>query len=323
MDWKKFFDSIGMDGTRWQWKMIKLQERWESFRSSGGTRASNATYQHRLCGACGGLIDRDSTLCPRCGAKLEHWRRVQIRRAAGMIIPGGLTLSYLLVAVNLVALLAFLIRFGFSNLLQPNGLFLGMAGGLMPDLVAQGEWWRLVSYAFLHAGILHILFNMSALSQVGPVTENEIGRARFWVVYFLCAISGALADVLWHAQFHSRPLVVGASGAIFGLIGFGLTYNHFHGGHAGRMNSRVYLQWAVYGFAFGFIVGGIDNVCHAGGFIAGAFLGWFINLELRHGDRFSRFWNLLATICGLIVIVALVMAAIQSFRYGVPEALMP
>lgn len=312
MDWKSFFDALGLNGTRWQWKILKLQERWADFRAGTGTRAANAGYQHRLCRACGGLADRETTVCPRCGAKLENWRRVQIRRAAGMIVPEGFTISYLLVALNVAAMAAVMIRFGFSSLLSPHPYVLGMSGGLMPELVAHGQWWRLISYAFLHGGLLHILFNMSALSQVGPVTESEIGRPRFWVLYVLCALAGALADVVWHAQFGTRPLVVGASGAIFGLIGFGLTYNYFHGGHAGRVNTGVYLQWALFGFAFGFIVGGIDNVCHAGGFIAGAILGWVINRDLRHGDRFTWVWNGLAGLAALATLTALALAALSA-----------
>lgn len=307
MDWKKVFDALGLSGTWWQWRLRRWQERWEEFRAGLGTRAANVGYEHKICHACGGLVDRDTMRCPRCGASLENWRKVQVRRAFGMIVPGGLTVSYLLMAVNLTVMLAFLLRFGGMNILSASGHDLARSGALLPDLVRAGDWWRLLTYAFLHGGFLHIGFNLSALSQVGPVTENEIGRSRFWVLYVLCALGGAAADCLWHAQFGTRPLIVGASGAIFGLIGFGLTYNYLYGGRQGRAYAGTYLQWALYGFAFGFLPG-IDNVCHAGGFITGALLGILIERDLRHGDKFGPIWRGLATVLALATAAAFVMA---------------
>ncbi len=316
MKWKEFFDSLGLNGTKWQWKILKLQERWENFRTGAREHSANAVQQHRLCSKCGALIDHNSNVCPFCGEALEHWRKVQIKRAFGMILPGGLTFSYTLIAINIAVMAAMMLRFGGMSLLKPDMLSLARAGALMPALVAHGEWWRMITYAFIHGGILHILFNMSSLSQVGPISENEIGRARFCVLYFLSAIGGAAADIFWDHQFGSRPLVVGASGAIFGLIGFGLTYNYFYGGPAGRANSRIYLQWAIYAFAFGFFAWGIDNVCHAGGFITGAILGFVIERDLRHGEKFGWLWRTLATIFVIAAIVAFTFAVRGSVFIG-------
>lgn len=320
MNWKDFFDSIGLNGTQWQWRIIKFQERWRQRTSDVRLRAENVRYEHRICAHCGALTDRDTKICPFCGQRLEHWRKVQIKRAFGMVLPGGITLSYVLMALNVAAMAMLMLRFGGMNLISPNMYVLAISGGLMPDRVVDGEWWRLISYSFLHGGILHILFNMSSLSQVGPITENEIGRSRFWVVYFLTAVGGALADIVWDRVFGTRPLVIGASGAIFGLIGFGLTFNHFYGSHAGRENARIYLQWAVYGFAFGYLVGGVDNVCHAGGFIVGALLGVIIERDLRHGDRLAWLWRSLAALAAMATVVAIGLAIIGA-RHFTLEAL--
>jgi rhomboid protease GluP len=312
MDWKKIFDSLGLSGTWWQWRILRWQEKWQNFRDGLRTRAENVGYEHRLCANCFGLIDRDTTICPRCGAKLENFRRVQMRRAAGMIVPENFTVSYLLIALNVAILAAFMIRFGGLKLFGADTRDLARAGALMPALVLNGEWWRVITYAFLHGGFLHIFFNMSSLSQLGPITENEIGRSRFLVVYLLCAVGGATADMVWNAYFGTRPLVVGASGAIFGLIGFGLAFNYATGGYRGRETSRTYLQWAIYSFAYAFAIPNVDNVCHGGGFITGALLGLLIAHDLRLGDRFRTVWRIAAALCAIATLAAFAMVITQK-----------
>lgn len=321
MNWKKIFDSLGLNGTWWQWRIHRAQERWAASRASLSTRTSNATYQHRLCRICGGLMEQSAATCTRCGAPLENWRTVQLRRAAGMLVPVGLTVSYLLMAANIIVIAAQLMAVGWGNLFNPDPLLLYLNGALVPELVAGGEFWRLLAYAFLHGGLLHIFFNTFSLSQVGPISENEIGRSRFLVVYTLAALGGAAADLVWHHFFGTRPLVVGASGAVFGLIGFGLTYNYFYGSPAGRSNSGMYLQWAVYSFACGFLMPAVDNVCHAGGFLVGMVLGFIIERDLRHGDKFSLVWRVLAVLCviALLTTLARIFVSVYSASRIVTE----
>ena len=315
MNLKDFFDSIGLNGTKWQWRIFRFRERWRNTLSDAGTRATNATYSHRICQNCGSLIDAATKVCPRCGAKLLHWRIAQIQRAFRMFLPGGVTgVSLTLIAANIAAMLAVMICFGASNLISPSTFALVRSGALVPVLVTHGDWWRIITYAFLHGGFLHIAFNMSSLTQVGPISEREIGSSRFWVLYFLAAVGGAAADFFWNAHFGTRPLVIGASGAIFGLIGFGLTFNHFYGGSAGRSNARIYLQWAVYSFAFGFIMPAVDNVCHAGGFLTGALLGFIYERDLRHGGKLAMLWRALA----MVFTVATIAAIVHAIRGGVP-----
>ena len=304
MDWRRILEALGISTTWWSWRLRRWRERWSEAGARVGTQTSNAAYQHKLCPNCGGLVDRDTTECPRCQTKLGNWRVNQARRAAGMLTPGAFSAANAVIALNVAVMAAMMIRYGGVSILQPDVLALVRAGALAPDLVRAGEWWRIITYAFLHGGLLHIGFNLYSLTQVGPITEREIGRARFIVLYLLAAIGGAGADIAWHAMFGTRPLVVGASGAVFGLIGFGITYNHFSGGRRGRHESRVYLQWALYSFAFGFAMQGVDNVCHAGGFIAGAALGWLIERSLRAGDRWDFAWRIAAILLSLGALTA-------------------
>lgn len=311
MNWKRIFDSVGLNGTWWQWRILAMQERWKNIRSDASTRVSQMGYEHRICRNCGGLIDRDIKVCPRCGERLEHFRAAQFRRAVGLIAPDGFTVAYLLIAVNICSMAAFMLAFGGMNLLAADGRDLAMAGMLIPQLFWAGEWWRLIMYAYLHGGILHILFNMMSLSQVGPVAEREVGPARFFVLFTLCAIGGGAADLFASANGLPRH-VVGASGAIFGLIGFGLTFNWSYGGAAGRSNSKIFLQWALYSFAYGMIIPQVDNICHAGGFLTGALLGIVMERTMRNGDPFAGLWRVLAVICALATLASFAAAILYN-----------
>lgn len=314
MDWKRIFDAIGLNGTWWQWRIHRLGERLDAIRSGAATRGEQIAYQHRLCDRCGGLIDRDTTICPRCGEELRHWRTAQWQRAAGLLMPMGPNVTVLLVVANILVLFVQAVLFGIGGAIMGDGQASYVMGALMTELVAYGQPWRVITYAYLHGNLLHILFNLASLQQLGPLTEREIGRARFFVVYSLGALGGAIADVVWARYTGVARHAVGASGAIFGLIGFGLTFNYFYGGASGRRDSRIYLQWAIYSFAFGLVLDVVDNVCHTGGFIAGALMGFLVERDLRSGDRLRWLWLLLSALLALGTLVAfgLVISAART-----------
>ena len=98
-------------------------------------------------------------------------------------------------------------------------------------------------------------------------------------------------------------LIAGASGALFGLIGFGMSFAHFYGGPAGRQQRNFFLHWAVYGFLFGMLVGA-DNICHAGGFAVGAVAGFLVERERARRDALTPLWQGLAALCALATVAA-------------------
>lgn len=299
---------MGLNGTWWQWRIVRMRTRWEQLRETAALRREQVGYQHRICGTCKGLIDRDARVCPRCGARLGHWRVSQLRRAATLLMPAGPDFTTVLIVANLLALFIQAGVFGLRGALLGDGHASYRMGALMTELIPYGQYWRLITYAYLHGNLLHILFNLAALRQLGPITEQEVGRARFFVLYTLSALGGAVADVFWADITGTARHAVGASGAVFGLIGFGLTFHYFSGGVAGRSNSRIYLQWAVYNFAFGLMLSMVDNVCHAGGFIAGALLGFVLERDVRRGSRLNLLWNVLSAILGVGTFVAFGLA---------------
>lgn len=158
---------------------------------------------------------------------------------------------------------------GFKILLSVPGGLLVEAGGFYRPLVTENlEVWRVVSYAFLHGNLLHLVFNMLALWQVGTPLEKEIGWSRFLGVYFFTTI----VAILFSAIASPETITIGASGALFGLIGFAITFYHRIGGKRALTRRNLMVQWAVYAIMFGFIMGA-DNGAHIGGTIAGGVAG--------------------------------------------------
>jgi rhomboid protease GluP len=147
-------------------------------------------------------------------------------------------------------------------------------GALIPALVAQGESWRLVSSVFLHSGIAHLGFNMLSLYFLGSFTEEAFGRSRFFALYLLSGVSGGLA-YLYFGGF-DQP-AVGASGAIFGLLGGVLGYALRRGTFSLR-NPLIRQLLILLGLNLylGFSIPNISNTAHLGGLAGGFALGWLM-----------------------------------------------
>jgi membrane associated rhomboid family serine protease len=146
----------------------------------------------------------------------------------------------------------------------PHSVFFD--GALQPALVqADGSYWRLLTAAFLHLSLLHIGANMISLYFVGPAVERVLGAWRFLALYLVSALGGSVAV---YAFDNPHATVVGASGAIFGLLGACLVMVRKIG---------LDLQWLitiiVLNFVFTFSVAGISRLGHLGGFITGALIG--------------------------------------------------
>ncbi|WP_156290726.1 rhomboid family intramembrane serine protease [Oceanobacillus salinisoli] len=133
-----------------------------------------------------------------------------------------------------------------------------------PDMIEEGQWWRIVSSMFLHIGLLHFLMNMLAVYYLGTLVEKIYGRWRFLFIYFLAGIGGGIASFAF-----SMSISAGASGAIFGLFGallfFGLIYKQIF---FQTMGLSVLVILAI-NIVFGFMVQQIDMAAHLGGLIAG------------------------------------------------------
>jgi rhomboid protease GluP len=175
-------------------------------------------------------------------------------------------------------------------------------GANFGPLTTGGEWWRLVTCTFVHAGIMHIAFNMWALWDSGYLTERLFGNAWFAAIYLFAGVTGSLASMLWRAEAVS----VGASGAIFGVFGALLAYTiRQRGSIPPEMTNRLRISTSIfvtYSLFYGFAASGIDNAAHLGGLAGGFILGLVAARPLERNARAAGHWQRIA--------LALLIAAI-------------
>jgi rhomboid protease GluP len=231
-----------------------------------------------VCSHCGKLVGINEPTCPFCDAwrpGLYGWAPVLQR-----LVGHNLDLFSLIVAscVTLYAIALLLqpeaitqLR-GMLSILSPGGRALyqlGMTGGLAWQL---GWWWTLFTAIYLHGSLLHIVFNVMWIRNLGPAATEVFGPARAFVLFNLGGAFGFLVS-----NVMTNTPTIGASGSIFGLLGALIVYGRRRGS---SMMSQQLWQWAIVLFVFGFLMPGINNWAHAGGFAGGwgcAYLMGFID----------------------------------------------
>jgi len=148
------------------------------------------------------------------------------------------------------------------------------AGAIYGPKVFNGQGWRLVTGTFLHGGLGHLLGNCLALYILGVASERAWGRGRALVIYFASGICASLASAIL------QPMpAVGASGAIFGLLGASVVFFFRYGSSFYARNRRigvVLLVWGLFQLALGALTPYVDNWAHLGGLLSGAALGAFL-----------------------------------------------
>jgi membrane associated rhomboid family serine protease len=180
----------------------------------------------------------------------------------GNIRRGGLDVTRLLVAINVIVFIA-AIADGVNMISgEPGKSTVYDHFALVPAAVAHGEWYRLFTSMFLHFGLLHIAFNMWALIVIGTPLEQMLGRLRYVVLYFLGGLGGSLFSFVNGSIGESSA---GASGAIFGLFGAYYVITRRRGLETGPIVGLIAIN-----LVFSFTFSGIDWRGHVGGLVAGA-----------------------------------------------------
>jgi membrane associated rhomboid family serine protease len=235
--------------------------------------------------------------CPECVAA----GRKSARRPLRLRRPRSATTA--LIGLNLAVFVVEVLLGGLRNL-----EVLVRMGAMVPLLVAQGEYWRLLTAMFLHAGPVHLAFNTLALYLFGGVVENALGTARFLAVYL---VAGLFASAASFALSPPGAVAVGASGAVFGLLGAWLAFNlRRRSLSLAQSNIQGALLLIGINLALGFTVRGIDNVAHIGGLVAGVVAGFAAEGAGRGAG--SRVATQLLGFGGLVVAAA----AITLWRAG-------
>jgi rhomboid protease GluP len=267
-----------------------------------------------VCPSCGKLVGVKDERCWSCGRRNPGlWGYAPVLRRLGQdlgfvpLVIGGAVILYL------AALAADPDGVGMQglSLLAPSGesLFLLGASGAVP-VFGFGRWWTVLSAGWLHGGLLHILFNVLWLRQLAPATAEIFGPARMVVLYTASSVAGFLASSMIGAlgvlppPFGGARVTVGASAAIFGLLGALVSYGRTRGASAVGQQAWT---WAVILFVFGFLWPGIDNWAHLGGF-AGGFLG----ARLLDPDRPERLSHQLAALACLAASAGAILASVVT-----------
>lgn len=136
--------------------------------------------------------------------------------------------------------------------------------GLHPELVKSGEYYRLITCIFMHANIIHLISNMYALYVIGTQVENFFNKWKFSIIYLVSGIIGSFFSMIF-----TQSWSVGASGAIFGLMGALLFFGYHHRVYLGSVIKSQIIPVIVINLVIGFSSPGIDNAAHIGGLIGG------------------------------------------------------
>lgn len=177
---------------------------------------------------------------------------------------------------------------GAGSLCQPTGGG-SIVGSLIPACVAEGQPWRLVTSIFLHSGLTHLLLNMLSLYFLGSFAEASFGRGRFFALYGLSGIAGGLAYLYWSVFTGAlaQP-VVGASGAIFGLLGGVFGYTIRRGTFSARdpvIGQLLFLTGI--NLFLGFSIPNVSNAAHLGGLAGGLVYGFLLAPTAFSEKRFA------------------------------------
>jgi membrane associated rhomboid family serine protease len=196
--------------------------------------------------------------CPECAGQATGPRRtaVQVRTAASS--GTGALVTKALIAANV---LVFLVELAQSTGFNVASSEVFQRGALYGPLVADGEWWRLVTSGFLHVNFIHVGLNMLVLWWFGRLLEDYVGRARFLGVYLVSLLAGSAGALL----LSPTSVTVGASGAVFGVLGAGLvlerTGTYVFGGQA--------LGLIIVNVIFSFVISNVSLGGHLGGLVGG------------------------------------------------------
>jgi rhomboid protease GluP len=292
---------------RWQWRIDRVRNA-----ISGFFRSDSANARPRMCPSCGTLVGTTATKCHVCGANVR-FGMAAASRSLGKILPTNAPVTYCILSICCLLYgicLLYSTRSGHPLMPEGGGLTAifnigaidGMTnyklGSTMPlgYIIADNEWWRLITAIFLHGSLMHIVFNMWVIMDIGPMVEELFGSARY---LFLYIATGAFGYVV--SSFFGNHSV-GASGALLGLIGILLASTTRSSSASAKMMRSNLIKWIIYIAVLGLMMRGIDNYAHFGGLAAGFALGKLFVDRPPQGQSEVRVANILGWGTAIVVI---------------------
>ena len=268
-----------------------------------------------VCPSCGNLVGINDEKCFTCGRwNPGLWGFAPLLNRLGrdlgftQFVVGACIALY---AITLIADLNGIDTSGL-NFLSPSrrGLFLFGASGYLPVFLGH-RWWTVITAGWLHAGLLHIFFNLMWVRQLAPATSEMYGASRMIIIYTIAGIVGFTASTLAGAfglPFSGVGITVGASAPIFGLLAALVYYGRRTGSSAVGEQAKV---WAIMLFIFGFVFAGTDNFAHLGGFVGGYAASKF--LDPLRPERLDHL--IAALICLVVTGLAVAWSFVDGLRF--------
>jgi rhomboid protease GluP len=245
----------------------------------------------RMCPHCRAFVPTSERVCTECHEPLGRTYAQRVAQGvalAGLVPPTHFTtLIILLVNFGLFAATALVSTQQTGHGIGSVDIRVLYAFGAKESasILAGGQWWRLVTAGFLHGGLFHILMNSWVLYDLGGQTEQAFGTARFLVIYLISSVMGFLVSSFW-----TRAVSIGASAALFGLIGAMIAFgyrNRLSG--MGSAVKSMYTRWAIYGLLFS-LIPGIDMSAHIGGLASGFVVGYLADAG-RYHETLDWLWR--------------------------------
>jgi len=228
----------------------------------------------------------------------EHNRR-DADKIEDVFKDKGPYITYILMAINIL-LYILPILLGYYNEIVTNFCMHGPS-------IRSGEYYRLITSCFLHGNIIHLFFNMYALYVIGSQIENYFGRIKYLIIFFVSGVIGNLFSMIFNGNIPS----LGASGAIFGLMGALLYFGYHYRVYLGSVLKNQLIPIILLNLGLGFILSGVDNFAHIGGLIGGV----MITSSLGVKNKSTTFEKVNGTIITLIFTAIIIyIAFIYSAR---------
>jgi rhomboid protease GluP len=272
-----------------------------------------------ICTSCGVLVGVNDDSCYNCGRRNPGlWGFAPALRALGGdlgFVPFVIGSCVVLYGLTLVFSRGNIGMGGLFSLLSPSSqsLFLFGASGALP-VFAGDRWWTILSAGWLHGSALHILFNMMWVRQLAPATAEMYGPGRMVIIYVVAGAAGfalsSLAGAFIPPLFVLRggQFTVGASAAIFGLLGALVYYGRRSG--SSNVGSQA-KSFALMMGLFGFIMPGIDNYAHGGGFVGGYLMGQLLDpLKPERVDHI-----MIALLCLAASLVSILVSVVHGVQF--------
>ena len=264
-----------------------------------------------ICPGCGYLINTDEKRCPHCGAYQPNlWG---LGPALNRLFGGRIDVLAL-IPTACIALYAISLLLDLKAALSMSGGLFGMLSPGQRPLVVLGmtyrdaPWWSVLTATYLHGSLLHILFNVMWIRQLGPDVGHLFGPARYFIIY---TVAGAVGFIL--SNLVSGYPTVGASGAIFGLFAALIVYGRNQKTHVSALMTRQIWQWAILLFVMGFLMSGVNNWAHLGGFIGGWLAAQALISKAQY--REGRLTILIALLCLTLTLLGFVLSIATHFHF--------